>query len=63
MQVPEELKSEHPEGRAFSLTHGGLPPKIFFAETEASAEKWEAAILKIIQQEKNFYEAAMPLGI
>ena len=48
------MKTEYPGGRAFNLTHGGLPPEIFFCENEASADRWEAAILKIIQKEKCF---------
>ena len=54
LQVPDDLKTEHPGGRGFSLTHGDLPSEVFFCENEASADKWEAAILKIIRTEKSF---------
>ena len=44
------MKTVHPEGRGFSLTHSGVPPQVFFCENEAGAERWEAAILKLVEK-------------
>ena len=49
-QVPDHLKTVHPDGRGFSLTHSGVPPQVFFCENEAGAERWEAAILKLVEK-------------
>ena len=47
--MPDHLKTEHPGGRGFTLTQSGVR-LVFFCENEAGAERWEAAILKLVDE-------------
>ena len=47
-QAPEDLRDAFPTGKGFRLSHNGTQDMIFYAETEANAEKWIAAILNAV---------------